>query len=102
VKTFGRFSSHRRFEYQKNISGRIFQPGDRQTVSAHDPLFACRAVASGEGWSVLISGLLLPPVRLGLKRTPRFVISSRWLSSTASKPEDLPRAPNLMRETRRI
>jgi hypothetical protein len=33
VKTFGRFSSHRCFEHQKNIFGRIFQPGDRQTVS---------------------------------------------------------------------
>jgi hypothetical protein len=29
VKTFGRFSSHRRFEHQKNISGRIFESGDR-------------------------------------------------------------------------
>jgi hypothetical protein len=25
VKTFGRFSSHRRFEHRKNISGRIFE-----------------------------------------------------------------------------
>jgi hypothetical protein len=28
VKTFGRFSSRRRFEHRKNTSGRIFEPND--------------------------------------------------------------------------
>jgi hypothetical protein len=33
VKTFGRFSSHRRFEHQKNISGRIFESGITRDAS---------------------------------------------------------------------
>jgi len=40
VKTFGRFSSHRRSEHQKNISGR--GPFPR--------MIPCRAVASGASW----------------------------------------------------
>src|SRR5205823_5942281 len=30
--------SHRWFQHRKNISGWIFEPGDRRTVTTHDPL----------------------------------------------------------------
>jgi hypothetical protein len=38
-------TSHRRFKHQENISGRIFEPGDRRTVAAHDPLFVRLQIA---------------------------------------------------------
>ena len=65
-------------------------------------------VASGEGWSVLISGLLLPPVNASAARTSDRNARRACDCPLAGcvrprqQPKDLPRAPNLMRKTRRI